>query len=202
MRSLVLSVLFLLSSLTAKAQVAGGQFAKIGPFQLEKGNLKAVQRVLGHSRVIETGEAGDYEAVIHYQAKGGFVSFYSNEMGGLENQLLGFSVRKSLKTPIHGKVPKLKRQFSLNVAGIHLGMTRSEFERVLAVTVEWHGNEGHVYFSTKVPMSETEIQKSEMAQDELKRTGGPLFYDASVSVTGTFDQDHLQGFQIWKVTTF
>jgi hypothetical protein len=189
------NALLTLISLTANCQEAGDRFARLGQFRLDEVNLNDIQKILGPSPLIKKGGEGDFEANISYRTRGVFVTFREGYMGA------GFSVRR-LQEISGATVPKAKVRLPVSVAGLHLGMTKQDFERVVAKKVEWSGDVGKVIFKWKLKLTQADIERMEMAQEELKHHGGPLFFDVLVFVDGTFSSNHLESFQVWKVTSF
>ncbi len=185
-----------LISLAANSQQAGDRFAHLGRFRLEEVSLEDIQKILGPSPLIEKGGEGDYEANIIYRSRGGFVTFREGYMGA------GFAISTHLKDVSEASVPTPKAPLPVSVAGLHLGMTRKEFEYVITKKVEWSGNVGKVIFEWKVQLTQSDINRMEMAKEELKRSGGPLFFDVLVFVDGTFQGNRLEAFRVWKVTSF
>ncbi len=91
---------------------------------------------------------------------------------------------------------------NLKVAGLHLGMTKKDFERVVATRVEWDGNTGRASFHSKRLMTRAEFSKlPKDVQQAISAGKQQDYFDVSVSVIGTFAGENLIEFRVWKVET-
>ena len=198
----IVFLLFLLASLaqSALAQDSGAKFTSFAGFRLGTVTLSDVQKKFGKAKLIETGEAGEYEAAICYRTNLGLVYFLSGEMGGSELDLLAFGVSDSDKTKPCSPFPKKWPSPRLELAGLHLGMTKAEFERVITTKVEWNGNIGRAFYQSKRAMTSAEIDAQ---SDDVRRmisTGVQQdYFDVLVSVVGTFSEGKLVDFRVWKI---
>ena len=198
MRTAAVALSVLLSIGAASGHRTGEEFTELLGCRLLKTNLAEVQRRFGPAQMLETGDAGEYEASVCYvDAKSAaVVSFKSGEMGGAEHTLLGFELRHQ---PGRGEVNC--GVFALEavrngprVGPLHLGMSRESFARALGPlqAVEGRGV-GRVYERT-VPMT----------QAELGRCPGCAsypFWDVVVSVVGEFERGRLVVLRVWKTET-
>ena len=198
----IVFLIFLLASLgrPAIAQDSGAKFTSFAGFRLGTVTLSGVQKKLGKAKLIETGEAGEYEAAICYRTNLGLVYFLSGEMGGSELDLLAFGVSKSDKTKPCSPFPKKWPLPRLELAGLRLGMTKVQFERVVATKVEWNGNIGRAFYQSKRPMTSAEIDAQSEDVRRMISTGEQQdYFDVLVSVVGTFTEGKLMDFRVWKI---
>lgn len=198
----IVFLLFLLASLAqpALAQDSGAKFTSFAGFRLGTVTLSDVQKRFGKAKLIETGEAGEYEAAICYRTNLGLVYFLSGEMGGGELDLLAFGVSDNDKTKPCAPFPKKWPSPRLELAGLRLGMTKAEFERVVATKVEWNGNIGRAFYQSKRPMTSAEIDaQSEDVRRMISAGEQQDYFDVLVSVVGTFSEGKLVDFRVWKI---
>ncbi len=198
----IVFLIFLLASLgrPALAQDSGAQFTSFAGFRLGTVTLSDVQKKLGNTKLIETGEAGEYEAAICYRTNLGLVYFLSGEMGGSELDLLAFGVSNSDKTKPCSPFPKKWPSPRLELGGLRLGMTKAQFERVVATKVEWNGNISRAFYQSKRPMTSAEINALSEGVRRMISTGEQQdYFDVLVSVVGTFTEGKLIDFRVWKI---
>lgn len=198
----IVFLLFLLASLAqpALAQDSGTKFTSFAGFRLGTVTLSDVQKKLGEAKLIETGEAGEYEAAVCYRTNLGLMYFLSGEMGRRELDLLAFGVSDSNKTKPCSPFPKKWPSPRLELAGLRLGMTKAAFERVVATKVEWDGNIGRVFYQSKRPVTSAEINAQSEDVRRMISTGEQQdFFDVLVSVVGTFAEGKLVDFRVWKI---
>ncbi|MFC1821020.1 hypothetical protein ACFLZG_08065 [Thermodesulfobacteriota bacterium] len=123
--------------LSSYAQDDGSQFTNFAGFDLDSVNLSQVEQKYGSTILIETGDAGEYVAKICYRLGDGILYFMSGEMGGPDHDLLGFTVSSLKNTEECANFPSIKYNLTLNLAGLHLGMSRVDFEYIFTKKVEW-----------------------------------------------------------------
>jgi hypothetical protein len=189
-------------ALPATAQADGAKFTTFAGFELGKVTLGQVAEHIGPAKLLESGEAGEYEAKICYRTNAGLVYFLSGEMGGREHDLLGFAVSRNDTTKPCSKFPANRAPKILTLAGLRLGLTKAEFSRTVATSVQWDGNVGRAFFESKRTMSTAEINN--LPQDvRLATLAGKMqnYCDVLISVIGIFSGDKLIEFQVWKVET-
>ncbi len=185
------------------AQENGNQFTKFAGFELNTVNLNEVVEKYGPTELIETGSAGGYEARICYRLKEGVLHFLSEEMGGPNHELLGFGVSGHDPSAKCASFPRELLDLELNIAGLRLGLTRTEFENLSLTSVNWKGDTGYTFFSSKKPMSEAEISKlPQRVQKGIHSGKFQKHFDVSVSLIGHFEGDILKEFRVWKVVTY
>jgi hypothetical protein len=189
-------------ALPAIAQSDGAKFTTFAGFELGKVTLGQIAEHLGPSKLLESGDAGEYEAKICYRTNAGLVYFLSGEMGGPEHDLLGLAVSRSDTTKSCPRFPANRAPKQLNLGGLRLGLTKAEFSRVVAINIQWEGDIGRAFFESKRTMSPAEIEK--LPQDVKAATlAGKMqnYFDVVVSVIGIFSGDRLIEFSVWKVET-
>ena len=157
-RILVLIALACLAS-PAASQSDGSQFTIMADFELGKLTLGQITKSLGPSKLVESGDAGEYEAKICYRAPTGLVHFLSGEMGGPNHKLLGFGVSVDDETQACPVFPTDHVPKTLNLAGLRLGQSRAQFSRAVKQKIEWDGNIGRAFIESKRPMTPTELDK-------------------------------------------
>ncbi len=203
MKSLFITVLafsLIATSLPSRAEDVS-QFTKFAGFQLEsKLPLSEVEKRIGKANLIETGEAGEYEAKICYTTPNGVVSFLSSEMGGPDHELLGFSIanrtqesESTCRKPNPDKIPS-----DLTIGGIRLGMTQQEFTATLGSKVQWKGNTGRYHIQITEPLSPEELERVKKLWSGIVERP---YADVLVSIIGTFENGALIEYQIWKIST-
>lgn len=192
----------LLASFQTHADSDGKQFTSHLGFKLGTVTLVDVQKKLGSAQLITAGEGGAHEISVCYVIQNGYVSFLSSgEMGGSNHQLLGFGVSKFNKEDAKqcaqypGK-PKFDPAI-LEIAGLHLGMSKEQFKKIVSTKVEWDGEVGSGIFASKKTMSAEELVKFTNGDKTAQN-----YFDVTISVTGNFNKNKLEAFEIWKVETY
>jgi hypothetical protein len=187
----------------AHAQGDGENFASFAGISLRKTNLSQIVEKFGPAKLVETGDAGEYEAKICYRTPMGLIYFLSGEMGGPEHELLGFGISEDDVSKPCGIFPEHQLPPELSIAGLRLGLSKTEFARILATKVQWEGNSGQVFFESKRPMTAKEL-KSFPADHKAAILAGQAqnYFDVSISVFGKFSNNKLTAFQVWKIETF
>ncbi|MBC7489026.1 MAG: hypothetical protein H7240_02460 [Glaciimonas sp.] len=187
----------------AVAQSDGSQFTSFASFQLGKVTLAQVAKSIGHTKVIETGDAGEYVAKICYRTPNGIIYFLSGEMGGPDHELLGFGIgindnKQPCAKYLENLVPK-----TLNLAGVQLGQTKKEFARIVETSVRWEKNTGRAYIESKRPMSSVEINRfPEDVKQSILAGSAQNYFDVGISIIGTFTNNKLSKIEVWKVETY
>jgi len=123
-------------------------------------------------------------------------------MGGPEHDLLGFAVSRNDTTKPCSEFRSNRAPKKLNLAGLRLGLTKAEFSRAVATSVQWDGNVGRAFFESERTMSPAEIDN--LPQEvKVATLAGKMqnYFDVVVSVIGIFSGDRLIEFQVWKVET-
>lgn len=185
------------------AQSDGSQFTSFANFQLGKMTLTQVAKNLGHTKVIESGDAGEYEAKICYRTPKGTIYFLSGEMGGQDHELLGFGIAINDNQQVCAKFPENLTPKTLNLAGFQLGQTKKEFAHVVETNVRWEKNIGRAYIESKRPMSPVEINKfPEDVKKSILAGTAQNYFDVGISIVGTFTNNKLSKVEVWKVETY
>lgn len=193
-------ILLLIFSLFAMAQ-DGARFTSFAGFHLGKATLAQVAKRLGPVKIVETGEAGEYEAKICYRVPDGAIYFLSGEMGGPDHDLLGFGISGSSGSracaEFRGPVVP-----SLELGGLRPGLSKAEFSRIVGGKVDWNGNVGRVAFESRRPITPAEFSALPKGAQEAAKAGQLQdYFDVVVSVVGTFVRGKLSAFEVWKVET-
>ncbi|GAA5009517.1 hypothetical protein FNZ56_02275 [Pseudoluteimonas lycopersici] len=175
---------------TAFAGDDGERFTSYAGFQLGIGTLDDVQRRLGATDAVHTGDAGDSETRLCYRVPGGNISFLSGEIGG-ETDLIGFSFSNVPRTHC-ATWPSTMPVPSMELAGLRLGMGKEEFSAAVGGEFHWENGEGNAYFESQ--RKPTDAERAAMPVDAM--------FDVDVSVIGSFVDGKLAEVEVWKVETY
>jgi len=190
-------------ALPSSAADNGSQFSVWADVELGKLTLAQVAERLGPAELIESGDAGGYEARICYRTPSGVVHFLSGEMGGSSHQLLGFAVSGDNAALRCGELPAIYRPVSLDLGGLRLGLTKGEFAHVAGTNVRWDANVGRAAIESKRPMTPSDLADFPKAVREDIAVGKVQnYFDVAVSITATFSGEQLSEFSVWKIETF
>lgn len=205
-RLLLLSLIFVvvISMAPAYAQNDGSQFTNFAGFDLGTVTLSEIEQKYGPTTLIESGDAGEYEAKICYRLDDGILYFLSGEMGGSNHELLGFaiSVPMSSEQKKCAEFPVKKISLKLNLAGLHLGMSKADFKKLFKRIVNWNGNTGTTFFESKRAITQKELER--LPKDVQEGTKDRVFqnyFDVVVSIVGHFEGNKLVEFRVWKIET-
>ncbi len=180
----------------AMAADDGARFTSFLGLRLNIGTLNEVQARLGKTPLIESSDSGDYEARICYLGSNGVVSFVSSSP---RLELSGFEVREAVTgtaegcRELHGRYADQSKQFG----GLRLGMSKAEFVGLLGEPVRWDGDAGERLYESEQKMTADERGLFRDSPELLSRGT----FNVMVTVTGTFVQDRLVGFRVWKVVS-
>jgi hypothetical protein len=124
------------------------------------------------------------------------LEFLANDLGGAEHRLLGYRVTASGANKRCASIASGQPEPSLDAAGLHLGLSSGEFERLMHTRAVWRGTpEGEDPFAA--------VRPSLAAQPRAWRSrtaagGENIFFFRHVSVSGTFADGMLIGFEVWE----
>jgi hypothetical protein len=187
----------------AYAQSDGSQFAVFAGFEIGQVTLGQIEERLGPALLVETGDAGEYEASICYRVPAGLIYFLSGEMGGPGHKLLGFGVRSNDPAQPCSELPANRAPANLNLAGLRLGMSDAEYARLVATEVRWEGDIGRAFIESKRPMTPAELNRLPSDFKEAALSGRMQnYFDVVVTVAGTFSRHKLIEFRVWRVETY
>jgi hypothetical protein len=191
-----LAVFLAVVSAGTRADDDGARFTRFLGLRLNYGTLDGVQERLGRSRLIELNDADDYEARVCYLGSRGVVSFISGvprlELSGFEVREPGTVAAEGCRE-LHGRLASE----SVELAGLHLGMSKAEFTAVVGEPVRWDGDSGQRDYESEQKMSGAQRVLFKDSPELLARGT----FNVLVSVTGTFVDGHLVGFRVWKVVS-
>lgn len=108
-------------------------FTEILSFRLENETLYDIKKILGETPILEKGEAGNYEAKIVYLLKNGSekIGFYTDEVHGHWKVFSSFTVTEADEND-RRQLKKIALDIkNINIHGIHLGMKKSDVEKVI-----------------------------------------------------------------------
>jgi len=178
----------------AAAQLYDGRFTSFLGFELNKTNLGEIKESFGEAPLLESGDAGEYEAKICYIGNVGTIYFISGEMGRPDHELLGFEI--SEKEPGDEKLcsplPEQLASSRLKISGLYLGMTKKEFESVTGKGFLKKTNSGGWYLlEYTIPMTKKEIAKIP-PEDTYQ------FWDVSLGLKPTFKEGHMSKLRVYQ----
>ena len=180
----------------------GTEYTSFFGFTLNKVTLSEIQSKLGNAPIIETGDAGDYEASICYLLPSGYtISFLSGELGGSNHEFLGYSVRRTSER--EDNCLKINSStaidFKPQVGKLRIGMTKIKFTQTFGKKIRWlEGNRALVSFESRRKMTKQELQN-------FKKTWPSVveypYFDIVIGLTGKFKEDLISEFIVWKTET-
>jgi hypothetical protein len=198
-----LSIAAIAIPLTVFAQ-SGKEMTKLLGIQIgEARTLRDVQKRLGNTPIIETGEAGEYKATVCYyvpkcRAK---VEFWSSELGGDEHYVIGFTLTRTTNPEKTCRMLTLDNCGGLRSAnGIYLGMQINEFRKVLGAGIEIIEDFYQITFESQKSMTEKERRRLSKSMSSPLPTG--LIWDIVIHIQGTFSASGLDVFEVSKTQTF
>jgi hypothetical protein len=204
--------LFLVVSASASPAFGGDTgegFTTFGGYKLGTIALPNIQRDLGLTPLIKSGDAGDFTASICYRTSRGTVKFVSGELGGSALLLLGFDLATLTADEADvrkGNCPRWTRSVrgypELKLGTLPLGITKAEFSRLLSNQIQWAGDVASTSFESRRKM--TTIEFDRRREKNLAATLAASeqdHFDVLVSVTGTFKSGKLVRLQVWKTET-
>ena len=190
-------------AMTNSAENQGERFTRFTGFELGRAALSDVQKILGPSPLLETGEAGEYEAWVCYSLPAGQVEFNSGEMGGSTHDLLGFTVSRHGRNQHCPDWPGTTPAPAMQLGDVSLGISTKEFETALKAPVEWQGNLGTCHYDYRREPTQAEILAlpAELrAQAENDPAGFML--DVLITIEGTFDHGRLVTLTALKIESY
>ncbi|RII24938.1 MAG: hypothetical protein CXR31_15740 [Geobacter sp.] len=196
---IILTVLFPTSVLAT----SGEDFTEVLGVRITRDiTLTDVQKKLGKAQMVETGDAGEYKAAICYYSPKcqTHIEFWSNELGGPEHDLVGFTLSKSkeglsvcselaIDDCATVKVPK----------GLKLGMRLEEYKGIVGGDIETEGSFYQKAFERRQPM--TEAERTKMLKSYPDLSPEYLFWDIVVFVRGAFRYGVLEILEVSKTET-
>ena len=193
-------LLFLVILITPAIVFAGNGEEMTKLLGVQLGNdttLLDVTKRLGTSRIIETGEAGEYKATVCYyvQKCKTKVEFWSSEMGGDKHEVIGFTLTRTENN--EGACPPVKTSCEdiQTSNGMHLGMKKGEFTRKLRGKVKQVDGFYQKGFESRKPTTEK----------DRRRIGAPsdssLMWDIVIFVRGAFSRGGLDILEISRTQT-
>ena len=182
----------------AHAEAEGSKFTTALGYKLDAGiDLESIAGQLGPSPIITSGDAAGFEARLCYLLPAGSLSFLSGELDGSsepgKHYLGGFELSQTASADCKTLRDPLKA--ALDIGGLHLGMSRAEFEATAGGPVVWKGDKAERLFESKVMMPPRDTDRLKSQSDD------PRYYDMSVSLDATFVSDRLVDLTVWKTAT-
>jgi len=192
----------LLISVTAKAAAVGERFTSFAGFQLGAVTLADIQNQLGTTKVVETGDAGEYTASVCYAVPNGVVLFFAGELDGQEHNLGGFGFTNKTEREPCGSWPTTLTAPALDIGGLRLGLTLKEFTNIVGTSVRMEGNKAYAFFEGRRTMTEEETSRLPREVQAMVKTGEQQnYFDVVVSVVATFAHGRLVELRVWKTET-
>lgn len=164
--------------------------------------LAHVQKRLGQSQIIETGDAGEYKAAICYYAPKCLtqIEFWSSELGGPEHDLIGFTLSRSEERSSVCSELAIEDCASVKVPrGVKLGMKLDEYKEAVGSDLELEGSFYQKAFERRQPMTEPERMRMLKSYPELSPEY--LYWDIVIFVRGAFRSGVLDAFTVSKTQT-
>jgi len=201
-----ITTLLLLASLLPPCALAapsddGARFTRFAGFSLASDtSLDEVKRRLGPAPLVEYGESSAYRASLCYSTGTILVGFLSEELGGPNHTLLGFSLAP-VRPERQGQCASLSAgQLPGDpvIGGLRLGMSRKEATAVLARPDPGIRSSVRRFYESREPLTGPERADYLFAHP---RAQAPEQWNVTVSVFATFAQDRLVELEIWKVRT-
>ena len=128
--------------LVAHAGDTGERFTTVAGFSLDKTTLSDIQKKLGPSKIVVTGDASLYDARISYAIRGGTIQFVEDEM----HNGIGVCVTTDRRIKPCSPWPKNTPIPQVNIAGLQLGISEDQFRKVVNRPVQWKGYIATVHF--------------------------------------------------------
>jgi hypothetical protein len=189
--------------ISTDAEDVGSKFASFAGFELGTVTLADVQKRLGATELVETGDAGEYTASVCNTVPDGVVIFFIGEMDGPEHNLGSFGLAKETDRKPCSKWPITIAVPNMVIGGLHFGLSISEFIRIVGAPVHIEGKTAYAFFEGKRTMTKQEIQHLPAeAQSMIKAGQQQNYFDVGVSVVATFNDDGLHELRVWKTETF
>jgi hypothetical protein len=190
---LLLALSFFMIHAFSTAQRTGERFRHFLGFTLDENTLSQVQERFGTSKLVESGNAGEYLALVTYciPSRSTIVTFEADELGGPSHFIQGFGLRAY--DPAEGTrtdLPTLAipASDSLSIAGLRLGMSPQEFVNSLGQPIRWRGDTGYFSISGKDSASNSDRK--------------PYVLDIHLSVMGVFVSRQLRTLSVWITRTY
>lgn len=199
LRFMVLSILALAPP-GSFASENGLSYTKFGQFELGSGSLTDIRRKLGAAEIQKSGEAGEYMERLCYSVKQGSVSFLAAEVGG-PDALTGIELSSPAARPNCVPWPASIPQPRLTISGIYVGMTKTEFQRLLPAARSIEDGRLIVSFESKMPYTSKEMQSRAVAASQSRNEGLQDYWDVVVSIIGRFEKGRLSEVRVWKTAT-
>jgi hypothetical protein len=128
--------------LDAYAVDTGERFTTVAGISLDKTTISDIQKKLGPSKIVVTGDASLYDARISYDIRGGTIQFFQGEM----NDGVGVCVTTDRSIKPCSPWPKNAPIPQVNIAGLQLGISEDQFRKVVNRPVQWRGYIATVHF--------------------------------------------------------
>jgi hypothetical protein len=187
----------------AYAGEKGYEYTTFFGFTLNEVTLSDIQKKLGNSPMIETGDAGDYEACICYLLPSGYtIRFLSGELGGQSHELGGYSVQNKITEAdekcMHLYSSEAKR-FKPEVGKLKIGMTKKEFIKNFGEKIKWTKDKATIFFESKRKMTKKEIEDmTRFSQGIIQEP----YFDIGISLISTFKEGRMIKFTVWRGGTY
>ncbi len=200
--TLIFFIVAFIFCIDARAEDNGSRFTSFEDFSLGKIKLDDVQKTLGPAKLVETGDAGEYTASVCYIVPGGIILFLAGELDGPNHYLGGFGLASKTERQPCSKWPTDRAKPKLNIAGLQLGMSMSEFTRQVGAPIRMEGQKAYAAFKSKRVMSQPEMQQLPEDVQKMIQTGKQQnYYDVVVSIMATFNNGKLDEIYMWKTET-
>ena len=201
--AVLITMAALLFGSTVQAESSGDRFTSFSGFNLGETTFSEVQAKIGITSIVHTGDAGKSLSSLCYAVDSlGYISFLAGELDGPEKYLGGFYIsNRPSRVPCSPWLRRVPKQ-SLNIGGLRLGMTVSEFKTTVGVPVRWAATQGIASFESKRSMSVAELAKLPPKM-QAQNAHGKIqhYYDVVITISATFEFGKLREFRVWKTET-
>ena len=196
------TLLALMCSYASAAPQDAERFTHIAGFNLEElYSFDDLAGKFGKSKIDSSGDASNYEARVCYKASDGkaIIIFFHGEVDW------GFTIRKPIKSDSQCPKSNALTPSKINVAGISLGMGKSEYIKLVGKPQS--SNAEHIKHEFQYVHTLTDQELKEMREKSLKngyKENSPeewRKWDVIISLDATFEENHLTAITIYRVET-
>jgi hypothetical protein len=194
------ALLLVLATLTVARDRLGESFTRPLGFQLGSMNLAAVRQRLGPATMRHTGDAGESEYSVCYEAprSGVHIVFMSGELGGSDHELLGFNMKAvGAVRSEHclSLAPDVEKSLTFTIGRLQLGIAPEAFRRVVGKASAREEGVLVAEFDYQDPMPPSQAREAR----RLGRSSEP--WNTLITLEAKFIKDKLAEISVWRVVT-
>ena len=189
-------------TLAADAREAAERFTHVGGISLaDLPSFEKLASRFGVSPVVESGDAGDYEARACYYSlnKKAVLEFFHGEVDW------GFILRSPTRKDLHCPSSATLNDASMSIAGVELGMEKSAYEGLVGRPQRGSVSHTENVFQYVHTLTDTELSEllergrrngnSQSDPEELRH------WDVAITLSASFTKGHLASFRVDRVET-